>query len=216
MKLIIIIVAIVLLLLAGGVVTVIYMTRDHAPETVAGLVISDSALTTLPTDQPAAMKELLRLNKQLAALKPNRPYIVVDRQANKAYFRTEDSLLYEAVISTGNGGTLVDSASGRKWTFMTPQGVFKVDSKLTNPWWRKPDWAYIEENEKIPDDPADRYDSEMLGEFAMGFGKGYFLHGTIYERLLGISVTHGCVRFGSDDLKYLFDRVSIGTPVYIF
>ncbi len=56
----------------------------------------------------------------------------------------------------------------------------------------------------------------MMGAYAIGFGDGYFIHGTIYERLLGISVTHGCVRVGADDLKNIYDRVKIGTPIYIF
>ncbi|HEX7344288.1 MAG TPA: L,D-transpeptidase, partial [bacterium] len=76
--------------------------------------------------------------------------------------------------------------------------------------------AFIEEGEEIPKDPRERYDPEMLGEYAMGFGDGYFIHGTIYKRLLGINVTHGCVRLGDADLKHVFDKVKIGTPVYIF
>jgi L,D-transpeptidase YbiS len=50
----------------------------------------------------------------------------------------------------------------------------------------------------------------------MGFGNGYFIHGTIYERLLGINVTHGCVRVGSEDLKIIFDKTPLGTAVFIF
>lgn len=100
--------------------------------------------------------------------------------------------------------------------FRYPRGVFKVTSKVTDPWWRKPDWAFLEDNEPIPSDPSQRLDPEMLGAYAMRFGDNYFIHGTIYERLLGVSVTHGCVRLGSDDLKKLFDMVPIGTPVYIF
>ena len=108
------------------------------------------------------------------------------------------------------------SATGRHWKFNTPHWVFKVDSKLKQPWWRKPDWAYIEEDEAIPKEESERYDPEMMGDFAIGYGDGYFIHGTIYERLLGVSVTHGCVRLGSDDLKFLYDRVKMGTPVYVF
>ncbi|MCX6641584.1 MAG: L,D-transpeptidase [bacterium] len=216
MKKVWIILGIVLTLLIAGAVVVAIITRDQEPTLKQGLVISDSVLTALPSEQTAAIKELQRLKKALATLKPNRPYIVIDTQSNKVYYRTDDSLLFEAVCSTGSGGELVDSTSDRRWVFATPHGVHKVNSKLVNPWWRKPDWAFIEENEKIPDDPRDRYDSEMLGEFAMGFGNGYFLHGTIYERLLGINVTHGCVRLGSENLKWVWDRVQIGTPVYIF
>ena len=56
----------------------------------------------------------------------------------------------------------------------------------------------------------------MMGDYAMGFGDGFFIHGTLYERLLGVNVTHGCVRLGSDDLKVLYSQVPIGTTVYVF
>ena len=148
--------------------------------------------------------------------KPKGQYIVIDSHTNRLYLRTPDSVLFSALCSTGTGASLVDSGKGRVWRFETPKGSYHIDSRLTDPWWRKPDWAFIEDNEPIPKDQAERYDPEMLGEFAMGFGNGYFIHGTIYERLLGINVTHGCVRLGSDDLKYIYDKVQIGTPVYIF
>jgi len=154
--------------------------------------------------------------KQLNRLKPRKPYIVIDRYSNRLYLRTEDMILQEMSCSVGSGGELVDSTSGRRWEFETPSGVFHIDSKLVEPWWRKPDWAFIEENESLPTNEQDRYDSEMMGEYALGFGNGYFIHGTIYERLLGVSVTHGCVRVGAADLRKLYERVSTGTPVYIY
>ena len=147
---------------------------------------------------------------------PKKPYVVIDRYCNRLYLRTGDSILLEAQCSTGSGAELTDSASGRQWQFATPSGVFVVHSKLENPWWRKPDWAFIEEGEPIPGSDADRLDPEMLGEYALGFGDGYFIHGTIYERLLGVSVTHGCVRLGADDLRKLYRQVGIGTLVYVY
>jgi len=192
------------------------ITARQNMKLVKSFTLIDSTLARLPSDKTLAQKELQRVQRTLLKLKPSKPYIVIDRNANRVRLRTEDSVLFEAVCSTGSGGELVDTLSGRRWLFMTPAGVFKVNSKLVDPWWRKPDWAFFEENEEIPTDPRERYDPEMLGEFAMGFGNGYFIHGTIYERLLGINVTHGCVRLGSNDLKYIYDRVSIGTPVYIF
>jgi L,D-transpeptidase YbiS len=179
-------------------------------------IYSDTTYSQLPKDDKKAQKELSRARAELNRLKPKAPYIVIDTHANKLSLRTEDSLYYRATCSTGSGGILVDSLTGRKWIFNTPRGIFKINSKLKEPWWRKPDWAFIEEAEEIPDDERERYDPEMLGEYAMGFGDGYFIHGTIYERLLGVSVTHGCVRLGSDDLKYIYSRVGGGTRVFIF
>lgn len=204
-----------LVLLIGFVIFVFAYTRPQSSPNRA-LAISDSLLTRLPEDGKLASKELEKARVLLAKTKPTKPYIVIDTHANSLYLRTEDSILFKGTCSTGSGGELIDSLTGRKWSFATPRGVFKVTSKITDPWWRKPDWAFLEDNEPIPSDPNERLDPEMLGAFAMGFGDNYYIHGTIYERLLGVSVTHGCVRLGSEDLKKLYDMVPIGTPVYIF
>lgn len=189
--------------------------RIRSQENRTRLVSSLGSLT-IPTDEEHLRKQVGDLRKRLTGLRQSRPYIVIDTHSNRLYLRTEDSILVEAICSTGSGGELVDPASGRKWKFETPRGIFKVQSKLVDPWWRKPDWAFIEENMPIPKDPRERFDPEMLGQYALGFGDGYFIHGTIYERLLGISVTHGCVRVGSEDLKLLFDKAKIGTEIYVF
>jgi L,D-transpeptidase ErfK/SrfK len=56
----------------------------------------------------------------------------------------------------------------------------------------------------------------VLGEYALGFGKGYFIHGTLYTRLLGKNVTHGCIRLNDDDLKSVYQLARVGTPIMIF
>jgi len=173
-------------------------------------------LETLPSQPKAAQKAIADTRLALSRIRPAGLYIVIDTHANKLSLRKDDRILLQSDCSTGSGGELIDSTTGRRWVFNTPRGVFKVNSKLAQPWWRKPDWAFIEENEEIPKNENERYDPEMLGDYALGFGDGYFIHGTIYERLLGVSVTHGCVRLGSEDLKKVYDKVSIGTPVYIF
>jgi L,D-transpeptidase YbiS len=91
-----------------------------------------------------------------------------------------------------------------------------VHTLLKNPWWRKPDWAFIEEGEPLPKDESERLDPEMLGEYAIGFGDGFYIHGTIYERLLGVSVTHGCVRLNTEDLRKLYRRTRIGTYIFVY
>jgi len=174
------------------------------------------AIKNLPADSNSARKTLKKARADLARFKPSGKYIVINTHANILTLRTSKSILLKAVCSTGSGGELVDSLTGRHWIFNTPRGAFKVQSKLEQPWWRKPDWAFIEENEQIPQRESDRFDPEMLGDFALGFGDEYYIHGTIYQRLLGVSVTHGCVRLGSDDLKRLYDIADIGTPIYIF
>ncbi|MEW6411270.1 MAG: L,D-transpeptidase [Candidatus Zixiibacteriota bacterium] len=144
------------------------------------------------------------------------PYIVIDRYSNRLFLRTVDTVLIDALCSTGSGGELADSLTGRRWKFETPAGIYTVHTKLENPWWRKPDWAFIEEGLPLPKSDRERLDANMMGEYAIGFGDGYFVHGTIYERLLGAAVTHGCVRLGTNDLRDVYRRSYIGMRVYVF
>ncbi len=68
----------------------------------------------------------------------------------------------------------------------------------------------------MPENPADRVETGVLGEYALGFGKGYFIHGTLYTRLLGKNVTHGCIRLNDGDLKDVYQFARVGTPIIIF
>ena len=204
------------ILVVAATATVVFILFFWKGEPEARLPFSPQAISAHPPQGTELRKELQNLHKVLAKIEPQGQYIVIDTHANYAYLRTRDSILFKATCSTGSGGELLDSTTGRKWTFITPHGAFKIQNKLVQPWWYKPDWAFLEENEEIPKNPADRLDPNVMGEYALGIGGGYFIHGTIYERLLGLNVTHGCVRLGSDDLKWLYDRVRIGTQVYIF
>jgi L,D-transpeptidase YbiS len=42
------------------------------------------------------------------------------------------------------------------------------------------------------------------------------IHGTLYERSLGMSVTHGCVRLGAADLEAIWKAAPVGTKVYMY
>lgn len=56
----------------------------------------------------------------------------------------------------------------------------------------------------------------QLGKFKLDLGEGYMLHGTPYQYTVGGAVTHGCVRLRDDDIRWLYDNVPVGTPVYIY
>jgi L,D-transpeptidase YbiS len=42
------------------------------------------------------------------------------------------------------------------------------------------------------------------------------IHGTLYERLLGRPVSHGCIRLGREPLREVWKHAPLGTPVYIY
>ena len=171
-----------------------------------------------PAVQGDARKAAAALKKKFDALAPKGVYIVVDTAANRFYLKKGNETVREGLVSTGSGDILPDPrAKGkRQWIFDTPRGEFAVKSKIENPYWTKPDWAFIEEGEPIPRNAQDRVVGGELGDYALGFGQGFFLHGTLYTRLLGRNVTHGCVRIGDEDLKFLFRAASVGTKIYIY
>lgn len=118
--------------------------------------------------------------------------------------------------STGLNVSL-EGEGDKKWVFKTPRGDFKIRGKITNPVWRKPDWAFVEEGLPIPSaDHPSRYERNVLGDYAMALGDGYLIHGTLYQRFLGMPVTHGCIRMSDDDLKVVYDSLPIGAKVFIY
>ena len=165
---------------------------------------------------PALRAENAALQKKLAALAPRGVFVVVDTAGNRVYLRQGNRVLKEMVASCGSGNVLEDRAGGRTWVFDTPRGAFRIQSKISRPLWIKPDWAFLEEGAPIPARREERAEPGMMGDYALGIGHGYFIHGTLYSRLLGRNVSHGCVRLGDQDLKSLVDSVALGTPVFIF
>jgi L,D-transpeptidase YbiS len=169
------------------------------------------------TASPAALdKSVKGLEARLRAYEPKGLIIVIDTAANRLRLKRAGKTVKEYVVSCGSGGLLEEPGGKRKWIFDTPRGEFAVQNKLVNPTWIKPDWAFIEEGEKIPTDYNERIDNDTLGDFALGFGDGYFIHGTLYTRMLGRNVTHGCVRVGDKDLAEVYRAASLGTRVYIY
>lgn len=56
----------------------------------------------------------------------------------------------------------------------------------------------------------------VLGTRRLYLGDGYALHGTNQPASVGQAVSHGCVRLRNEDIGLLYDRVTVGTPVYIY
>ena len=153
---------------------------------------------------------------RLAALRPRGRHIVIDTYRNRLLVYDGDTLLHEAVCSTGSGTVLVHPSGKKVWTFDTPLGERRVISKVRDPIWTKPDWAFIEEGFQPPKDASLRVDRVSLGDYALYLGDGYIIHGTLFQTLLGQGVTHGCVRLGDKDLEYVYQTIPVGARVYLY
>ncbi len=175
-----------------------------------------SAIENSKRSLPDLRARNTRLRNSIRSLAPAELYIVIDTGRNRLFLRQGDRTVHEAVISSGSGSILKDPAGKRQWVFDTPRGEYTIKTKYTSPVWTRPDWAFIEEGQQIPKNPLDRQEAGVLGDYALGFGNGYFIHGTLYTRLLGRNVTHGCIRVGDKDLKKVFNSAAIGTRLVIF
>jgi L,D-transpeptidase YbiS len=175
----------------------------------------DALIASLDKEVKSLRTENRRLKEKVARFQPKGTYVVIDTGENFLYVLREGEILLKAVCSTGSGVRIADPNTPRSWVFDTPRGELTVRGKTTDPIWVKPDWAFVETGETIPHKLDLRMEEGVLGDYALDLGQGYLIHGTLFERALGLHVTHGCVRMGSKDLEYLFKNIPPGTKVFI-
>jgi lipoprotein-anchoring transpeptidase ErfK/SrfK len=97
--------------------------------------------------------------------------------------------------------------------FPTPTGRFVVQSMQKNPSWNVPNsaWAGSLAGTTIPGgDPNNPLVARWIG-----FNGSVGFHGTNNGGSLGSAASHGCIRMDPNDVIDLFQRVSVGTPVYV-
>jgi lipoprotein-anchoring transpeptidase ErfK/SrfK len=156
------------------------------------------------------------VESKLEKFLPQKPYIVINTTDNRFSLRKANGdTIRTGFCSTGKDNVLIKG--DKRWIFKTPKGLFTVLNKRTSPVWTKPDWAFIEEGLPVPSArSSERYDPNTMGDYALGLGNGYFIHGTLYQRFIGLPVTHGCVRIGDKDLEVIYNTLSIGSKVFIY
>jgi L,D-transpeptidase ErfK/SrfK len=156
------------------------------------------------------------LDKQIKSRLPSKPYIVISTTENRFSLRKPDGdTIRTGFCSTGKDQIMIKGEM--KWVFKTPRGIFTIQNKLSGPVWTKPDWAFIEEGQPVPPKGSkERVDPYTLGDYALGLGSGYYIHGTLYQRRIGVPETHGCVRIGAADLEVIYKTLKVGSLVYIY
>lgn len=161
-------------------------------------------------------KTLDQLGKKLQRLTPGNAFLIINTTNNTFELYKNNELIREGKCSTGSFISLeVDST--KSYMFETPKGVMTVQNKVTNPVWTKPDWAFIEEGLPVPPQGhSSRREANVLGDYALKLGDGYMIHGTLYQRLIGSPVTHGCVRMLDDDLEMVYKTLPVGSKVFIY
>lgn len=170
----------------------------------------------VPRQKELLKKEVVTLKAKLSSMQGNSPYLVINTSDNSFRLYARKRIIREGICSTGSY-VLLRNGEKEQWLFETPKGVFRIQSKTTYPVWKKPDWAFVEEGLPVPpENDASRFEYGVLGEYALGLGDGYLIHGTLFQRFLGLPVTHGCIRMNDQDLEAVYKTMSIGSRVYIY
>lgn len=127
------------------------------------------------------------------------PVIVIRRGSNKLF-------LYRGMKYVRSFGV----ATGQR-QYPTPLGRFRVVVKWKNPWWYPPESDWAQGLEPVPPGPSNPLGTRWMGISSPGVG----IHGTPEPGSIGYSVSHGCVRMRIPDAEWLFERVTVGTTVFI-
>jgi L,D-transpeptidase catalytic domain/Putative peptidoglycan binding domain len=94
----------------------------------------------------------------------------------------------------------------------TPSGLYHVRNKAVNPSWFVPNkpWAGELAGKVIPPGPENPIKARWMGIY-----EGAGIHGTDAVSSIGQRASHGCIRMLIPHVVELYDRVPVGTPVFI-
>lgn len=105
-----------------------------------------------------------------------------------------------------------DVATGQP-QYATPLGHFEIINKRVNPTWINPALDTWGKNlpAMIPPGPGNPLGTRALDLNAPGIR----IHGTPDDASIGTAASHGCIRMHIPESEELFDRVDVGTQVFI-
>ena len=161
---------------------------------------AESALSAALVDGtrgPVVLKP--KLTKAKVTRKNFGPVVVIKRGLNS--------------LTLYNGMRFVKSfgvATGQR-QYPTPLGRFRIVVKWKNPWWYPPNSAWAKGKDPVPPGPGNPLGTRWMGISSPGVG----IHGTPEPGSIGYSVSHGCIRMRIPDAEWLFNRVTVGTTVFI-
>ena len=125
--------------------------------------------------------------------------------------RTSERRLY---LVTGYGTAIrypvAVGKPGKQWS-----GLTEIDGKYFQPDWSPP--ADVKrDHPNLPNLIRGGTRGNPMGVAAMTLRGGeYAIHGTNRPNSIGTFASYGCIRMYNQDITDLFQRVSVGTPVYV-
>ena len=184
----------------------------------------DSVLFTAPVATGSGKTLVIKGNSKVLHFETPRGRLVVQRRDSAPAWIPPDWHYQEQANKRGMGimqlerGTPIQLKDGGQITVMGNDVVRKAKDgtilKLT-----AADGREIVADRRIiipPYGTNQRKYAGVLGSHRLYLGDGYGIHGTNQPESVGRAVSHGCVRMRNEDIRVLYDRVALGTPVFIY
>ena len=175
------------------------ITKEQAGRTLRQVRAMNGIFTALVTNTRPEVA------LQFAELKPSvtrgsfGPVIVIRRGSNRLYLYK--GMRFQRVFGVATGQS----------AYPTPLGSWHVVVKWRNPWWYPPNSPWAKGEKPVPPGPGNPLGTRWMGLSASGVG----IHGTPDDTSIGYSASHGCIRMHIPDAEWLFNHVTVGTPVFI-
>lgn len=127
------------------------------------------------------------------------PIVVIRRGSRKLYLYRNHVFIRRFSVAVGTS------------SYPTPIGRFRVISRERNPTWDPPSSPWAEGLGPVPPGPGNPLGTRWIGTSAPAIG----IHGTPQPWTVGTAASHGCIRMYMREVEWLFERVRVGTPVFI-
>lgn len=127
---------------------------------------------------------------------PGDPFLIINKKTNQLAYIDENQVVKVVPAATGQTKDL------------TPEGLFTITVKATNPYYRKKD---------IPGGDS----RNPLGTRWIGFdaedtdGRIYGIHGTNNPDSIGKYISQGCIRLHNQEVEALFEDIPLGTKLLV-
>jgi L,D-transpeptidase ErfK/SrfK len=128
---------------------------------------------------------------------PENIYLLLKLSERTLYLYDHQNLVKSYPVAVGRTG----------WE--TPTGRFSIFEMQQNPAWQHPFTGEV-----VPPGGNNPLGQRWLGFWSDGTNSIGF-HGTPQESSIGQAISHGCVRLRNQDVVELYEKVALGTPVYV-
>ncbi len=163
----------------------------------------EAALTAITTALQDGTKELtlpVTYTDPKVAEKDLGSTILVRRSQRKLWLYDHGKLVKTYSIAVGSP------------SYPTPRGNWTIIQKRYRPTWSNPGSAWAKSMPAyIGPGPGNPLGTRALNLDASGIR----IHGTSSDYSIGTAASHGCMRMHMWDIEDLYDRVEVGTPVFI-